>query len=377
MIPLVDLKRQYQSIKSEIDAAIQDILDRTAFVGGAGLKKFEQDFADLTGAKYGIGVASGTTALWISLLALGIGEGDEVITVPNTFIATTEAITQVGAKVKFVDVDEETYNMNVSQLEAAITDKTKAVIPVHLYGQPVDINEIDAIAKKHGLKVIYDACQSHLAEYKGQPIGKFGDAVCYSFYPGKNLGAYGDGGMITTNDKALAEKMAMLIDHGRMAGKKYEHDMEGYNCRLDSLQAAILDVKLKHIANWTKGRQNAADMYNAHLKDVGIGLPKALEDRSHVYHLFVVRTDNRDEVKQFLNDNGIGAGIHYPIPLHLQKAYEYLGHKEGDFPVSEKGALGILSLPMFPELTEDDVKEVVSLLKKAIESTNKETVNNV
>ncbi len=365
MIPLVDLKKQYLSIKGEMDAAISDILNRTAFVGGKDLKDFESQFAKETGAKYAVGMASGTTALYVAFKALGIGLGDEVITVPNTFIATSESITEAGAKVVFTDVEKDTYNIDVKKIEKVITKKTKAIVPVHLYGQSCDIDGILNIAKKHNLKVIFDACQSHLSLFKNEPIGKFGACVCYSFYPGKNLGAYGDGGMATTNDEALARQMWMLIDHGRW-GKKYEHDIEGYNCRLDTLQAAILNVKLKYLKDWTAKRQEAALKYNKLLQGLDIVLPKVADYASHVYHLYVIRLKNRDNVLKTLNDGGIGAGVHYPIALHLQKAYEYLGHKKGDFPSAEECCDNVLSLPMFPEITDSEIKTVVDSLKKAL-----------
>ncbi|MBF0385066.1 MAG: DegT/DnrJ/EryC1/StrS family aminotransferase [Candidatus Omnitrophica bacterium] len=365
MIPLVDLKKQYLSIKKEIDAAINDIIERTAFVGGKDLKNFESRFAEMTGAKYAIGVSSGTTALYVSMIALGLKRSDEVITVPNTFIATSESITEAGGRVVFVDIDEETYNIDVKKLEKAINKKTKAIIPVHLYGQSCDIEGVIKVAQKHNLKVIFDACQSHLSAFKNEPLGKFGDCVCYSFYPGKNLGAYGDGGIITTNDEELARKMWMLIDHGRW-NKKYEHDIEGYNCRLDTLQAAILNVKLNYLSLWTRKRQEAAAKYNKLLKDTGLILPKVADYASHVYHLYVIRLKERDKVLKILNDAGIQAGVHYPIPLHLQKAYEYLGHRNGDFPAAEDSCLSVLSLPMFPEISDEEINQVVAVLKQAI-----------
>lgn len=372
MIPLVDLKRQYQTIKDEIQAAVLETIDSMAFINGPQIRGFERDFASISGAKFGVGASSGTTALQLALSALDVGAGDEVITVPNTFIATTEAISHSGAKVVFVDIDEQTYNIDVNKIEAAITGKTRAIIGVHLYGQPCDIKSINGIARKYNLKVIYDAAQAHLAEYDGVPIGAFGDAVCYSFYPGKNLGAYGDGGIVLTNDEALAKRMEMLADHGRE--DKYEHLMEGFNFRLSEIQAAILNIKLKHLPEWTKSRQMLAREYRRVLKGMDVELPYMDEQVSHVYHLFVIRLKQRDIVKQYLNDNKIGAGIHYPVCLHLQKAYSYLNHKPGDFPVAERCAEEILSLPMFPELTIEDQQVIVSTLKSAMEFSEKQYV---
>ncbi|MBP9854511.1 MAG: DegT/DnrJ/EryC1/StrS family aminotransferase [Candidatus Omnitrophica bacterium] len=360
MIPLVNLNKQYALIKDEIKQAVDQTLESMAFINGPQIKKFEADFAAISGAKFGVGASSGTTALQLALTALGVGDGDEVLTVPNTFIATTESITHTGAKVVFVDVDEKTYNIDPKKLEKAITKKTKAIIPVHLYGQPCDIDAIDQIARKHQLKVIYDSAQSHLAEYNGKPIGHYGDAVCYSFYPGKNLGAYGDGGLVVTNDEELRKKMFMLADHGRI--DKYEHLMEGFNFRLSEIQAAILNVKLKYLPQWTKGRQNHAEQYNLMLKNFDVITPYIDPKVSHVFHLYVIRLKNRDAVLRYLHENDIGAGIHYPVCLHLQKAYEYLGHKKGDFPVAEKYSQEILSLPMFPELSHEEQEKVVSAL---------------
>ncbi len=363
MIPLVDLRRQYQSIKDEVHTAVNEAIESMAFINGPQIKQFERDFARISGAKFGVGASSGTTALQLALTGLGIGHGDEVITVPNTFIATTEAITHSGARVVFVDIDEQTYNIDASKIEAAITDKTRAIIAVHLYGQPCDIEGVLAVARKHDLKVIFDAAQAHLAEYDGNPIGGYGDAVCYSFYPGKNLGAYGDGGIVLTNDEDLAKRMEMLADHGRE--EKYAHLMEGFNYRLSEIQAAILNVKLKYLPEWTKSRQMLAREYGRLLQSMDVVLPYVDEKMSHVFHLFVVRLQHRDEIKSYLNDKGIGAGIHYPITLHTQKAYSYMNHAPDDFPVAERCSKEILSLPMFPELTIEDLQLIVRELASA------------
>lgn len=363
-IPLVDLKRQYLSIKPEIDAAMQRILDETDFIMGKDVKILEESFAQVCGVRYGIGASSGTTALYLALVGLGIGPGDEVITVPNTFIATTEAISQTGARVVFVDIDEKTYNIDVRAIEKAITKKTKAIIPVHLYGQPADMAAIQTIARKKNLKIIEDASQAHLAEFQGRPAGSWSDVACFSFYPGKNLGAYGDAGMVVTDDEPLARQIRMLSDHGRTS--KYEYEKEGYNYRIDTLQAAILNVKLKHLGRWTKERQKWAALYDKLLSGLDVVIPGVDPRAKHVYHLYVIRLKDRDRVKAALAEQGISAGIHYPIPLHLQKAYAYLGYKKGTFPIAEQGAQEILSLPMFAELSMSDIEYIVGVLKKCL-----------
>ncbi|MDP8212478.1 MAG: DegT/DnrJ/EryC1/StrS family aminotransferase [Candidatus Zapsychrus exili] len=362
MIKFVDLKRQYLSIKEEIDTAIADCLDNASFISGARVKKLEEDFSSISGAKFGIAASSGTTALHLALEALGVKEGDEVITVANTFIATTEAIAQTKATIRLVDIDAKTYNIDVSKIEAAITDKTKVLMPVHLYGQPCDIDAIMNLAKKYNLKVIFDAAQGHMSEYKGQPIGKFGDIVCFSFYPGKNLGAYGDAGMVITNNEELANKMRKLANHGRI--DKYRHDMNGYNYRMDEIQAAILNVKLKHLPEWTKNRQKNAAKYNELLKDSGIVTPFEADNADHVYHLYIVRVSNRDELREKLSEAGIESGIHYPIPIHFQDVYANLGYKKGDFPLTEEYSEQILSLPMFAELEDEEIEKIVDVLKQ-------------
>lgn len=363
MIPLVDLKAQYALIKDEIDEAIQRVLDNTSFIGGNEVTDFEDDFAKYCGAKHAIGVSSGTEALRLALIACGVGEGDEVITSPSTFIATVEAIVGVGAHPVFVDVEDETNNIDPSLIEAAITERTKAIIPVHLYGYPVDLDPVLKIAHQHGLKVVEDAAQAHGAVYKGKRIGGFGDVACFSFYPGKNLGAYGDAGGVVTNDDEMAEEIRLLRDHGR--SDKYEHKVLGFNSRLDSLQAAILRVKLAHMDRWTEQRRAAAAIYSELLQDVNVRLPVEQAGFKPVYHLFVIRTPERDRISDALKAVGVASGVHYPIPLHLQPALAHLGHSEGDFPVCERNSQECLSLPMFPELTEEQAQEVARQVKAA------------
>ena len=363
MIPLVDLKAQYDSIKPEIDNAIRRVLDSTSFIMGEELERFEEEFAQFCDVKFAIGVANGSDALILALRACGIGEGEEIITVPHTFIATTEAITYVGGKIVFVDIDPKTYTIDVSKIEEKINEKTKAIIPVHLYGQPADMDPIIKLAKEYNLKVIEDAAQAHGAEYKGKKVGSIGDVACFSFYPGKNLGAYGDAGMITTNSEEIAKKVKLLRNHGRIT-KKYEHEIEGYSSRLDNLQAAILRVKLKYLNQWNGMRRKNARKYNELLNNIdGIITPYEADYAKHVYHLYVIRTEERDKLREELKSKGIATGIHYPIPLHLQPAYNYLGHKKGDFPITEKASQEIISLPMFAELSDEQIEEIVELIK--------------
>lgn len=361
-IPLVDLKAQYLSIKKEIDEAIQRVLNKCNFIMGDEVKEFEEELASFCSAKYAVGVSSGTDALLLALKALNIQPGDEVITVPNTFIATTEAITMAGGKIKFVDIDEETFNIDTNKIESAITNKTRAILPVHLYGQPANMDPIINLAKKYNLKVIEDAAQAHGAEYKNKRVGALGDIGIFSFYPGKNLGAYGDAGAVVTNDPDISNKIAMLRNHGRT--KKYEHEYEGYNCRLDTLQAAILRVKLKYINSWNEARRNHASSYRKLLQNTDIILPTEQKDNKHIYHIFAVRVADRDNLLNKLKNEGIGAGIHYLIPLHLQPAYRYLGYKAGDFPITEKCAREIISLPMYPELDEVKIKKIAETISK-------------
>ena len=361
-VPLVDLKRQYLAIKKEIDGAIQEVIDKSAFIMGENVQAFENEFAEFCGVKHGVGTSSGTTALHLALIVCGVKQGDEVITVPYTFIATAEAISHTGAKVVFIDIEDRSYTMDPEKIEQAITEKTKVIIPVHLFGQPADMDKIIGIAKKHNLIVIEDACQAHGAEYKGRKVGSLGDIGCFSFYPGKNLGAYGDAGMVVTDNGELAEKIRLLRNHGR--GEKYYHQIEGYNYRLDAIQAAILRVKLRHLEEWTEKRRRNAKVYNDLLEGSGVRTPLEREYAKHVYHLYVVRTENRGKLYSRLKGNGISAAIHYPLPLHLQEAYKYLGWRKGDFPVSEACSERLLSLPMFPELTEYEIKKIVEIIEK-------------
>ena len=365
-IPLVDLKAQYAAIKDDIDAAIADILTSTRFVGGPPVKQFEEAWAAFQGVPHAVGCANGTAALMLALRALDIGPGDEVITQANTFIATVEAIEHVGATPVLVDIDLQTYNIDPDQIEAAITPATRAIIPVHLYGQIAPMDRIMPIARQHGLKVIEDAAQCHAAEYQGQRAGHWGDAACFSFYPGKNLGAYGDGGAVVTHDAALARRIARLCDHG--SAVKYEHEEVGYNERLDSLQAAILSVKLRHLEDWTAARRAHAAAYDAALADTpDVVTPHEMPGARHVYHIYCVRVPgDRDAIKAALNERGIGAGIHYPIPVHLQPALARHGWQPGDFPETEAAANSILSLPLYPELTAAQIAQVVETLRAAI-----------
>ena len=364
-IPFVDLNAQYRSLKPEVDAAMQNVLDRTAFIMGAEMDSFEREFAAYIGVEYALGVSSGTDALHLALRALGIGSGDEVITVADTFIATCEAITYTGAKVCLVDAHPETYNLDPAKLESAITSHTKAVLPVHLFGQPADMGPIMEIARRHHLFVVEDCAQSHGSIYRGHKAGTFGDVACFSFYPGKNLGAYGDGGAILTNDADLADRVRVLRNHGQKV--KYEHLVVGYCNRLDNLQAAVLKVKLPYLEQWNAARRSRAALYNKLLSGVpNIVTPYAPLDVEPVYHLYVIRvTDGRrDALQTYLNTAGIATGLHYPIPVHLQQAYADLGHKPGDFPVSEQLAAQGLSLPMFPELEDDQVGYVSDKIKE-------------
>jgi len=362
-IPFVDLKAQYASIKDEIDGAIAAVLNETAFIGGKYVQEFEAEFARYCGTSHCVGVANGTDAIFIALKALGIGRGDEVITVANSFVATSEAIKMAGAQVVFVDIEPKTFNIDVSQIEQKITPKTKAIIPVHLYGQPADMEPIRAIAQKHGLRVIGDAAQAHGSTYKGQPIAALADITCFSFYPGKNLGAYGDAGALVTDNEQWAKAARMFANHGRT--QKYDHDLEGVNSRLDGLQAAILSVKLRHIETWTEGRRQNAYLYNAALKETGVVTPEELDAVRAVYHLYVVRVpaDRREDIQASLKSAGIDTGIHYPIALPYLNAYRHLGHTEKDFPNALKAAREIVSLPMFAELTAEHIQYVSSHIR--------------
>lgn len=361
-VPFLNLKLQYETIKDEIHDAINQVIAKSAFAGGPFVAQFEKEFAEFCKCQYTIGVGSGTEALWIPLLALGIGQGDEVITVPNTFIATTEAISFCGATPVFVDIDEKTYSMNPDLLEAAITPKTRAIIPVHIFGQTADMDPIMEIAGKHNLFVIEDACQSHGSEYKEKRAGSIGDAAAFSFYPGKNLGAFGEGGAITTNNLELATKMQMFRDHGQT--QKYYHGIIGWNARMDGIQGAVLSVKLKRLESWNKARRKNARLYNELLSDVdGVITPGEADYAKHVYHIYAIRVQNRDILIKKLTEKNIACGIHYPVPIHLQEAYSFLGHGKGSFPIAEKCAEEFVSLPMFPELTREQIEYIVNQIK--------------
>jgi dTDP-4-amino-4,6-dideoxygalactose transaminase len=360
-VPFLDLKAQYETIATEITAALQKVLDNTAFAGGPFVAEFEREFAAFYKSESAIGVGSGTAALWAALNGLGIGDGDEVITAPNTFIATAEAISMCGARPVFVDIDEQTYNINHELIEKAITPRTKAIIPVHLYGQMADMDNIMEVARVHGLYVIEDACQAHGAEYK-EDIGSIGDASCFSFYPGKNLGAYGEAGAVVTNNTELADKIKMFRDHGQK--RKYYHSIVGWNARMDGFQGAVLKVKLRHLPKWNEARRRNAQLYNELLADVEeIITPIEADYARHVYHIYAIRCRKRDALINALLEKEIFCGIHYPVPLHLQDAYKSLGYSEGSFPVAERCAEEIVSLPMFPELTQDQIEKVVKEIK--------------
>ena len=379
-IPLVDLKAQYESIKTEIDAAISEVISKSAFIGGSYVESFEKAFASFCNVKHCVGVGNGTDALFIALKTLGIGQGDEVIVPANSFIATSEAVTMTGAKVAFVDIDPKTYNMDHNKLEdylrKNISGKTaapqysntlprpRAVIPVHLYGHAADMDPISEVAKKYDLKIIEDAAQAHGAEYKGKKIGSIGDVACFSFYPGKNLGGYGDGGAIVTNNDEVALKARMFANHGRI--EKYDHEMEGVNSRLDGLQAAILGIKLKHLPEWTEKRRRNAYLYDEYLKETSLITPVETDRVKSVYHLYVVRTqkESRQELQKHLSSKGISTGIHYPIALPNLKAYSYLNHNGNDFPEATKASQEILSLPMYPELEESQINYIKTIINE-------------
>lgn len=364
-VPFLDLKIQYKQIEHEVMPMITQAMADGAFIGGEQVSCFETEFAEFCNSSYCVGVNSGTDALRFALMAIGVGRGDEVITVSNTFIATTEAISQVGAKPVFVDIYPGTCNMDVSKIDEKITENTKAIIPIHLYGQPADMDPILEIARENDIAVIEDACQAHGANYKNRKAGSIGIVGCFSFYPGKNLGAFGEGGAIITKDDAIAQKMRMIRDHGQQ--KKYFHDLEGYNGRLDAIQAGVLRIKLRRLNEWNTLRRNNAAYYNELLSEISsVTLLKEAEFAESVYHLYVILVNDRDGLQSFLNSKGIATGLHYPLPLHLQKAYTYLGHSKGDFPITENIADRLLSLPMFPELTRDQIEYVVQSIKEYI-----------
>jgi len=361
-VPFVDLKQQYLSIKDEVLAAVAGVFESTQFVLGKEVAAFEEEFASYSGARYGVAVNSGTSALHLALLAAGVGPGDEVITVPFTFVATTAAVWYTGAKPVFVDVDPESYCMDSARIEEAITPRTRAILPVHLYGQAADMDAISAIARRHGLPVIEDAAQAHGAEYRGRRCGSIGEMGCFSFYPGKNLGAYGEGGMVTTNNPELARQIRILRDWG--AEKKYHHVLKGFNYRMEGVQGAILRVKLRYLEQWTEARRANATLYSRALADSNLHLPKEAPGNRHVYHVYGVMTPRRRELMEALEAQGVQTGIHYPVPVHLLPAYSDLNYQAGDFPIAERLASEELSLPMFPELAESQIDAVVSAIEE-------------
>ena len=361
-VPFVDLQAQYRAIQAEVDEAIRRVLDSSAFILGREVEAFERAFSEYVGASECVGVSNGTAAIQLALQACGVGAGDEVIVPANTFFATAEAVSTAGATPAFVDCDPFTYNIDAARIEAAITERTRAVIPVHLYGQPADLDAVLEIADRHNLVVIEDAAQAHGARYKGRRVGALARAGCFSFYPGKNLGAYGEGGAVTTDDAEVARRVRMLRDHG--SEQKYRHELIGYNFRLEGIQGAVLGVKLKHLDDWNALRRRHAARYRELLAPLAssLVLPAEADYAEHVYHLFVIQSSERDELQRFLSSAGVHTGIHYPVPVHLQPAYASLGHREGDFPVAESRARRMLSLPMFAELTERQLKYVADAL---------------
>jgi len=354
VVPFVDLVTQYRAIASEVEIAVTEVLSRCNFVLGPQVDQFERAFADFVGCQYAVGVSSGLDALRLALAGLAIGPGDEVIIPANTYIATALAVTAQGAKPVLVDCDPSTYAIDVSRIEPAITARTRAIIPVHLTGQSADMDPILNLAARYRLRVVEDAAQAHGTRYKGHACGAIGDAGCFSFYPGKNLGAYGDGGLVTTNDKLLAERLRRLRNYGQQ--QKYEHTEKGLNARLDTLQAAILKVKLKYLARWNEDRARHAKSYASRLEGLrGVRLQSCLPDSTHIFHLYIIESERRNALQQYLEEHGIQTGIHYPKPIHLQPAYKDLGYTVGDFPETERLANQMLSLPMFPELTEKQI----------------------
>src|SRR5256886_10004577 len=364
-VPFLDLKAHHAPIIDEFDGAIREVIESSSFAGGPFVDEFEEEFAAYCGSSYSIGVGNGTDALWLTLLALGIGEGDEVITVPNTFIATAEAITYCKARPVFVDVDETTFTMDPAELEKGLTARTKAIIPVHLFGQPADMDPILQFARAHGLFVIEDAAQAHGAEYKGRKAGTLGDAGCFSFYPGKNLGAFGEAGAVATNDAELRAKIQVLRDHGQT--RKYYHTLVGWNCRMDGIQAAVLSIKLRHLQGANLLRRERALEYNQAFEGIeGVATPFEADYARHVYHVYAIRVQERDEVRRHLAEKEIGCAVHYPIPIHLQEACRNLGYTAGAFPVAENLAEEFLSLPMFPELTEEQIEYVARCVSEVV-----------
>jgi dTDP-4-amino-4,6-dideoxygalactose transaminase len=365
MIPFVDLQIQYRTLKQEIDAAIGRVLENSAFILGREVEAFEEAFAEYVGARFCVGVSSGTAAIHLALAAAGIQAGDEVIVPANTFFATAEAVSNAGATPRFVDADPVSYNLDPNLIEAAITPRTRALMPVHLYGQAADLDAVFAIAARHHLPVIEDAAQAHGSLYKGRRVGALARAGCFSFYPGKNLGAYGEGGAVTTNDAEIARRVRLLRDHG--SAHKYRHEIVGYNFRMEGIQGAVLGVKLPHLDHWNDLRRAHAARYDDLLKGCGLMLPQEMAYARHIFHLYVVQTEARDALQQSLQDAGVQTGIHYPVPVHLQPAYAELGYQRGDFPESERQAERVLSLPMFPELTGEQIEQVAETVRQSLE----------
>ena len=360
-VPFVDLAAQHAAIRSEVDQAFKDAIDHSTFIGGKQVRLFEEEFARYCDVSGCVGVANGTDALYLAIRAMGIGSGDEVITVAHTFVATSEAITTAGAHPVFVDIDEQSLLIDAEKLEAAITPRTKAIIPVHIYGHPCPMDRITEIAKKHGLWVIEDAAQAQGAKWQGRTVGSLGDVACFSFYPSKNLGAMGDAGAVVSNNEELLEKVRMLSNHGRR--DKYLHAFEGVNSRLDGLQAAVLRIKLRHLDEWNDARRHVASLYRSGLEGLDLVLPVDNPDSEDVWHLFVVRVADRDRLAADLKADGIDTGVHYPVPLHRQPAYEHLGMGPGSLPVTERAAEDVLSLPMFAHLTDQQVERVIAAVR--------------
>ena len=361
-VPFVDLQAQFRALREEIVPRVTQVMEDAKFILGPDVGIFEENFADYVGSRYCVSLESGTAALALVLEALGLGPGDEVIIPANTYIASAIAVSAVGAKPVLVDMDE-TYLLDPSLLESALTSRTRAVMPVHLYGQAVPMDPVMDFARRRGLRVIEDASQAHGARWNGRRVGTFGDAGCFSFYPGKNLGAYGDAGAVVTDDAELADKLRLLRDFGQR--RKNEHLLKAGNCRLDTIQAAVLDVKLRHLDRWNEARRRNARAYDAKLAQIGIAPPPCLHDEGHVYHLYVIEVGNRADVQSALAESGIATGIHYPIPIHLQPAYRELGLGPGSFPRTERSAQRILSLPMFAELTEEQIDLVVGAIQSS------------
>jgi dTDP-4-amino-4,6-dideoxygalactose transaminase len=360
-VPYLDLAAQMRPLRKEIDAAIARTLDQCSFCLGPDVAQFEKDFARFCGAAHCVGFNSGTSALHVAMLLLNVGRDDEVITTPMTFVATSWAISYVGAKPVYVDIEDATFNLNPKLVERAITPRTKAVVPVHLYGHPVDLDPLLKVCRQHNLPLVEDACQAHGAKYRGKPVGTFGAISCYSFYPGKNLGAYGEGGALVTNDAAFAARARSLREHG--STQRYYHDEVGFNYRMEGIQGAVLGVKLKHLETWTQERQRVAHRYHELLASTPLQLPIQAEYAQSAYHLYVVRHPRRDALKKHLEASHVGCALHYPLPLHLQKCYACLGHQEGDFPVTEKAARECLSLPIYPEMTDAQIQRVASVIQ--------------